>query len=92
MRIDEVSWRQKSRAIWLQHDDKNNKFFHKKVDQRKLTNKISKLKYENGQWWRGEESCERIISSYFENLFSSSNLDLYKRCVVLLSTNCLKIM
>ncbi|KAK7274123.1 hypothetical protein RIF29_15199 [Crotalaria pallida] len=45
---EEIMWRQGSRALWLQHGDKNSKFFHRKANQRRETNTIKKIKHEDG--------------------------------------------
>lgn len=83
LHVEEVIWRQKSRALWLEHGDKNTKYFHRKVDQRRKTNAISKLKDDDGVWWRGEEHCERLLVRYFFDLFSSSmSADITEVCYV----------
>ncbi|XP_058774622.1 uncharacterized protein LOC131648906 [Vicia villosa] len=51
---------------------RNSKFFHVKANQRRKTNAIKKIKDENGHWWRGQENCERILVTYFADIFSST--------------------
>lgn len=70
LQVEEVMWRQRSRALWLNHGDKNTNFFHGKAIQRRKTNFIRKLKDDNVWWWRGEEHYKRILVNYFEEIFS----------------------
>jgi len=69
----ETMWRQRSRAVWLCNGDKNTKFFQNKVSQRSKVNGITKIKDEDDVWWKGNEQIERVLISYFDDLFSSSN-------------------
>lgn len=43
MELEEISWRQKSRCLRLQHGDKNTIFFHKMANAHKRNNHIHKL-------------------------------------------------
>jgi hypothetical protein len=45
---EEVEWRQRSRAIWLEVGDNNTKFFHQYVNYRKCINTISEIKNDEG--------------------------------------------
>ncbi|KAF7151640.1 hypothetical protein RHSIM_Rhsim02G0183800 [Rhododendron simsii] len=44
---EKLFWKQKSRIIWLQHGDKNTRFFHASVMQRRSTNRISGIEMSN---------------------------------------------
>jgi hypothetical protein len=41
--MEEVSWRQKSRVIWLKEGDKSTKFFHSIANSNKRYNSINSL-------------------------------------------------
>lgn len=73
LKRQEIVWRQRSRAVWFKDGDRNTKFFHNKASQRAKVNNISKLKDEDGVWWKGDEQIERVLISYFDDLFSTSN-------------------
>lgn len=72
LRTDEILWRQRSRAVWLKDGDRNTKKFHSNADQRRKTNAIKKLKDDDEVWWRGDDHLERLLTSYFSDIFTTS--------------------
>jgi hypothetical protein len=66
---EEMWWKQRSRADWLQHRDKNTKYFHMKASQRRKRNRITELKDNNGHVVRDYEDIEKILVEHFQNIF-----------------------
>ena len=73
LKAEEQFWRQKSRVLWLREGDRNSKYFHALVKQRRARNRITQLLDENGNVVEDEEGLVAIATSYFRQIFESSN-------------------
>ena len=62
--IEEISWRQKSRKVWLREGDKNTGFFHKMTNSHRRRNCFSKIKL-NGIWLTEEQEIKEVWSMHF---------------------------
>lgn len=75
---EELMWKQRSRALWLQEGDKNSKFFHSRATHRYRRNKIVEIKNSEGVVCSDKESISNTFIDYYQALFTSSqpnNLD-----------------
>ena len=83
LKVEEMFWRQKSRVLWFREGDRNSKYLHALVKQRRARNRITQLLDENGHVVEDEEELVAIATSYFRQIFESSNpediADLYQR-------------
>ncbi|XP_074313613.1 uncharacterized protein LOC141648795 [Silene latifolia] len=70
---EETYCRQRSRLNYLMEIDKNTRFFHLRVSNRKRRNNITRLKDEGGLWVTDENSIRKMTTEYFHKLFTSSN-------------------
>ncbi|KAJ9705360.1 hypothetical protein PVL29_003414 [Vitis rotundifolia] len=68
--MEEVSWRQKSREVWLREGDRNTGFFHKIANSHRRRNCLSKIKI-NGTWLTEEQEIKRGVVGAFKNLLSN---------------------
>ncbi|XP_022549590.1 uncharacterized protein LOC111201644 [Brassica napus] len=73
LKAEEMFWKQKSRVFWLREGDRNTKFFHALTKQRRSRNKITQLQDVNGNIVEDEEGLVAIATSYFRQIFESSN-------------------
>ena len=73
LKAEEMFWRQKSRVLWLREGDRNSKYFHALVKQRRARNSITQLLDENGNVVEDEDGLVAIATSYFRQIIESSN-------------------
>jgi hypothetical protein len=69
-RDEEIHWRMKSRALWLQEGDRNTSFFHKQTQARNNYNLINEI-YWQDQLWTDPEDIKEAAHAYFKELYSA---------------------
>lgn len=72
---EEKYWKQRSRENWLKWEDKNIKWFHKKVTMRRQRNTICGINDYGGNWVEKPEKVRDFFIDYFTELFQSFNQD-----------------
>jgi hypothetical protein len=66
--LEEMSWRQKSRALWLKEGDRCTKFFHKVANSNRRNNSISSLELE-GAVVEDPSVISEAIVDYYSSLY-----------------------
>ena len=67
--LEEVSWRQKSKELWLKDGDRNIGFFHKMVNSHIRRSAINKLRV-NGSWLIEDTTIHKGVVDTFKSLLS----------------------
>lgn len=73
---EESYWHTRSRANWLSYGDKNTRFFHHLVLNRRYRNRIVQLEDDVGNIVSGQRDIESHVCHYFTNLFTTSKEDV----------------
>ena len=71
-KAEEACWRQRSRLLWLSLGDRNTGFFHASARKRRRANAFSVIGNEAGESVYKEEDIAKVIVSYFNGLFTST--------------------
>ena len=69
--MEETSWRQKSRELWLRKGDKNTGYFHKMANAHKRVNSMVKIKI-NGTWVSEDSDIKEGVVQAFNSLLSKT--------------------
>jgi hypothetical protein len=67
----DMYWKQRAHIRWLEQGDRNTSFFHAACSERRQTNKIGRLRREDGGWVEEEGEKRSFITNYFSTLFRS---------------------
>ena len=71
LRLDEISWRQKSRIKWLKEGDKNTKFFHRIANANRRKNFIDHM-CQGGETWESQEEIRKGIVKFYKGLYAEN--------------------
>jgi len=66
--LEEMNWRQKSRALWLKEGDKNTNFFHRVANSHRKFSQVDSLSI-NGTISRNLVEIKEHIVQYYNNLY-----------------------
>lgn len=73
LRIEESTWRLKSRALWLAEGDRNTKFFHKCASERRSKNAIWRIKSADGSIVYSSKDIQNEAIRYFANFYAKQD-------------------
>ncbi|RVW29484.1 hypothetical protein CK203_093718 [Vitis vinifera] len=68
--LEEITWRQKSREVWLKEGDRNTGIFHKMVNAHRRRNNVDQIRI-NGIWHSEENGINEAIVNAFRTLLSN---------------------
>lgn len=71
---DDIRWRQRVKVEWLKSGDRNTKYFHTCVTQRRKQNQILSIKDQGGRMWDDWENIGNVFINYFSKLFTLDNI------------------
>lgn len=69
--LEEISWRQKSRMLWIKKGDNNTKFFHKVANSRRRFNHLSFLEVD-GVIYEEEFEVAAQVVNFYKNLYQET--------------------
>ena len=69
--MEETFWAQKARKDWIQKGDRNTKYFHALVKQRRINNRVVRIRQDLRQWLEEDESIRTHIREHFEKLYQT---------------------
>ena len=69
--LEEISWRQKSRMLWIKEGDNNTKFFHKMANSRRRFNHLSFLEVDRVIYEEESEIAAQVVN-FYKNLYQES--------------------
>eukprot|EP00253_Pinus_taeda_P002898 PITA_02898 len=77
---EEITWRLKSRALWLREGDRNSKFFHSFANARRKINTIWNIRDSGGDFLSTQEEISNEASAFFHHHYKrgySSPIDMF---------------
>ena len=70
--LEEISWRQKSRILFVKEGDNNTRFFHRVANSHRRTNHIRGLEVD-GVLYEDEEEVRSKVVQFYPSLYTESD-------------------
>ena len=64
-------WFQRARVRWIEHGDRNTKFYHASIRSRKRQNLFHSIRTEDGELCTEPDKLKDLAVAFFSNLFSA---------------------
>ena len=84
---ENLMWGQWAKAFWLIDGDKNSRYFHSRANQKHQRNKILGVQDSSGAWINQPEGIVEAFTTFYQQLFKSSNPSLGLNSMVKVVTN-----
>jgi flavorubredoxin len=68
---EDAHWRQRAKEEWLKFGDRNSKYFHACVNQKRKAKMINQIVDEHGQVWETQEQIGEVFVNFFQHLFTA---------------------
>jgi endonuclease/exonuclease/phosphatase family metal-dependent hydrolase len=78
---EELKWQQRAKVNWLQHGDRNSKYFHAAATQKNRRSRISEIQDISDQRCTTKEAIEEAFISYFRELFKGGTQLELDQCI-----------
>ena len=66
--LEEISWRQKSKALFIKEGDNNSRFFHRLANSHRQTNQIRGVEVE-GVFYEDDREVQAQVVEFYRNLY-----------------------
>ena len=66
--LEEISWRQKSKALFIKEGDNNTRFFHRLANSHRRTNQIRGMEVE-GVLYEDDRDVQAQVVEFYKNLY-----------------------
>ncbi|EOY25454.1 Uncharacterized protein TCM_026877 [Theobroma cacao] len=75
LNIEEIFWKQKSGVKWVVEGERNTKFFHTRMQKKRIRSHIFKVQEPDGRWIEDQEQLKQSAIKYFSSLLKFEPCD-----------------
>ncbi|EOY14356.1 Uncharacterized protein TCM_033752 [Theobroma cacao] len=76
LNVEEIFWKQKSGVKWVVEGERNTKFFHMRMQKKRIRSHIFKVQEPDGRWIEDQEQLKQSAIEYFSSLLKAEPCDI----------------